>query len=295
MKALLDEFLNFLSVERGLSKNTIISYRTDLASFISHMEDKGTADIDKIKRDDITQYMLCQKDKGLSGNSISRALVAIKMFYKFLAQERFIKDDVAGILESPKLIRPLPNVLSAAEVDKLLHSPDVRNWMGIRDKAALELMYATGMRVSEMVELETTTLNLDVGFIKCKGEGDKERIVPIGSHAASAISRYMQKVRPSLLKNKDDRHLFISRLGKKVSRQSFWKMIKKYAKKARIKKDIMPHTLRHSFATHLLERGADLRVVQEMLGHSDIATTQIYTHINKERLKSIHKQFHPRP
>ncbi|MDP2929870.1 MAG: site-specific tyrosine recombinase XerD [Candidatus Omnitrophota bacterium] len=295
MRPLLDEFLNYLSVERGLSKNTIISYRSDLVSFISHMEGKDTADIDKIKRDDITQYMLCQKDKGLSGNSISRALVAIKMFYKFLAQERFIKDDVAGILESPKLIRPLPNVLSAMEVEKLLHSPDVRNWMGIRDKAALELMYATGMRVSEMVELETTTLNLDVGFIKCKGKGDKERMVPIGSHAASAVSRYMQKVRPSLLKNKDDRHLFITRLGKKVSRQSFWKMIKKYAKKARIKKDIMPHTLRHSFATHLLERGADLRVVQEMLGHSDIATTQIYTHINKERLKSIHRQFHPRP
>ena len=295
MKALLEEFLNYLSVERGLSKNTIISYRMDIVSFISHMEKRGAADIEKIKRDDITEYLLCQKDKGLSGNSISRALVAIKMFYKFLAEERFIKDDVAGILESPKLIRPLPNVLSVAEVGKLLHSPDVRDWMGIRDKAALELMYATGMRVSEMVELETTTLNLDIGFIKCKGKGDKERIVPIGSHAARAITRYMQKVRPSLLKNKDERHLFITRLGKKVSRQSFWKMIKKYAKKAGIKKDIMPHTLRHSFATHLLERGADLRVVQELLGHSDIATTQIYTHINKERLKSIHKQFHPRP
>ena len=295
MKALLDEFLSYLSVERGLSKNTIISYRTDLVSFISHMENKGAANIEKMKRDDITQYLLRRKDKGLSGNSISRALVAIKMFYKFLAQERFIKDDIAGILESPKLIRPLPNVLNTAEVDKLLHSPDVRDWMGMRDKAALELMYATGMRVSEMVELETTTLNLDVGFIKCKGKGDKERIVPIGSHAASALKRYMQKVRPTLLKNKSDKHLFITRLGKKVSRQSFWKMIKKYAKKSRIKKDIMPHTLRHSFATHLLERGADLRVVQELLGHSDIATTQIYTHINKDRLKLIHKQFHPRP
>jgi len=295
MKALLGEFLNYLSVERGLSKNTIISYRADLVSFISHMETKGAASMEKIKRGDITQYLLCQKDKGLSGNSISRALVAIKMFYKFLAQERFIKDDIAGILEAPKLIRPLPNVLNVAEVDKLLHSPDIKSWMGIRDKAALELMYATGMRVSEMVELETTTLNLDVGFIKCRGKGDKERIVPIGSHAASALERYTQKVRPTLLKNKNDKHLFITRLGKKVSRQSFWKMIKKYAKKSRIKKDIMPHTLRHSFATHLLERGADLRVVQELLGHSDIATTQIYTHINKERLKSIHKQFHPRP
>ncbi|MDP3730136.1 MAG: site-specific tyrosine recombinase XerD [Candidatus Omnitrophota bacterium] len=295
MKALLDEFLNYLSVERGLSKNTISSYGSDLVSFINHLESKGITGIEKIKRDDITRYLLCLKDKGLSGNSISRALVAIKMFYKFLAQERFIKNDVAGILESPKLIRPLPNVLDVTEVTRLLQAPDTRSWMGIRDKAALELMYATGMRVSEMVELGTATLNLDVGFIKCRGKGDKERMVPIGSEARSAVSRYIEKVRPSLLKSKSDNHLFLTRLGKKVSRQSFWKMMKKYAKIAKIKKDIMPHTLRHSFATHLLERGADLRVVQEMLGHSDIATTQIYTHIDKGRLKSIHKQFHPRP
>jgi len=295
MKALLEEFLNYLSVERGLSRNTIASYRSDLFSFINYLESKGVTGIEKIKRDDITQYLLHLKDKGLSGNSVSRALVAIKMFYKFLAQERFIKNDVAGILESPKLIRPLPNVLNVDEVTRLLQAPDTRSWMGIRDKAALELMYATGMRVSEVVELGTGTLNLDVGFIKCKGKGDKERMVPVGSEARNAISRYMEKVRPSLLKSKNDNHLFLTRLGKKVSRQSFWKMMKKYAKIAKIRKEIAPHTLRHSFATHLLERGADLRVVQEMLGHSDIATTQIYTHIDKGRLKSIHKQFHPRP
>lgn len=295
MRKLLDEFLNYLSVERGLSKNTIASYRTDLVSFLNYLESGGFDNIEKIKRDDITRYLLHLKDKGLSGNSVSRALVAIKMFYKFLAEERFIKDDVAGILESPKLIRPLPNVLNVAEVEKLLQAPDIRSWMGIRDRAALELLYATGMRVSEIVDLTTSTLNLDVGFIKCRGKGDKERIVPIGAHAKSSIERYMQKVRPSLLKKREDSHLFITRLGKKVSRQSFWKMIKKYAHIARIKKEITPHTLRHSFATHLLERGADLRVVQEMLGHSDIATTQIYTHIDKGRLKSIHRQFHPRP
>ena len=295
MKELLDEFLNYLSVERGLSKNTIASYRMDIASFLNHLESKGVNDIERIKRDDITSYMMYLKDKGLSGNSISRALVAIKMFYKFLAQERFIKDDVASILESPKLIRPLPNVLNTAEVEKLLQAPDKGEWMGIRDKAALELMYATGMRVSEIVDLTTSTLNLDMGFIKCRGKGDKERMVPVGSKARDSISRYIQKVRPTLLKNRTDNHLFLTRLGKRVSRQSFWKMIKRYAKRARIKKEITPHTLRHSFATHLLERGADLRVVQEMLGHADIATTQIYTHINKDRLKSIHKQFHPRP
>jgi tyrosine recombinase XerD len=277
-----------------LSKNTISSYGSDLAFFIEHLESSGITDIENIKRDDITQYLMSLKDKGLSGNSVSRALVAIKMFYKFLAQERFIKNDVAGILESPKLIRPLPNVLNIAEVTRLLQAPDIKSWMGIRDKAALELMYATGMRVSEIADLGTGTLNLDVGFIKCKGKGDKERMVPIGSEARNAISRYLEKARPVLLKTKNENHLFLSRLGKKVSRQSFWKMMKKYAKIAKISKEITPHTLRHSFATHLLERGADLRVLQEMLGHADIATTQIYTHVDKGRLKSIHKQFHPR-
>ncbi len=294
MRKLLDEFLSYLSIERGLSKNTISSYRTDILHFIAHLEARGIKDIGEIKRQDIMKYLLYLKDKGISSNSISRALVAIKMFYKFLVQERLAKDDVAGVLESPKLIRPLPNVLNPVEVDKLLSMPDTRDWLGIRDKAALELMYATGMRVSEMVELAMEGLNLDVGFAKCKGKGDKERIVPLGKFAKDAILRYMEKVRPRLLKARTDKHLFLSRLGKKISRQSFWKMIKKYARKARIKKEIMPHTLRHSFATHLLERGADLRVVQEMLGHADISTTQIYTHINKERLKSIHKQFHPR-
>jgi len=295
MRKLLDEFINYLSVERGLSKNTISSYKADLVSFLNYLELKGFSGIEKIKRDNITDYLLSLKDKGLSGNSVSRALVSIKMFYKFLAQERLIKDNVAGVLESPKLIRPLPNVLNVAEVEKLLTAPDIKSWQGMRDRAALELLYATGMRVSEIVDLPTSTVNLDVGFIKCKGKGDKERVVPIGSKARDSITRYLEKVRPKLLKGGSDNHLFLSRLGKKVSRQSFWKMMKKCAKQARIKKEITPHTLRHSFATHLLERGADLRVVQELLGHSDIATTQVYTHINKERLKAIHRQFHPRP
>ena len=294
MKDLLDEFLNYLSVERGLSKNTISSYKTDLVYFIGRMEKVGIKDVDRVKRQDITGHMLYLKDKGISSNSISRALVAIKMFYKFLVQEHLAREDVPGVLESPKLIRPLPNVLNVSEVDKLLAAPDLRDWIGIRDRAALELLYASGMRVSEIVELTMEGLNLDVGFIKCKGKGDKERVVPIGKRAKEALSRYIEKVRPRLLKKKDDKHLFLSRLGKKISRQSFWKMIKTNTRLARIKKEITPHTLRHSFATHLLEGGADLRVVQEMLGHADIATTQFYTHIDKSRLKLIHKQFHPR-
>ena len=191
MKELLEEFINYLSVERGLSKNTITSYRADLISFLNYLNSEGFNSIEKIKRDNITNYLLSLKDKGLSGNSVSRALAAIKMFYKFLTQERFIKDDLAGILESPKLIRPLPNVLNIAEVEKLLAAPDPRDWIGIRDRAVLELMYATGMRVSEIVDIPTSTINLDVGFIKCRGKGDKERMVPIGSHARNSISRYM--------------------------------------------------------------------------------------------------------
>ena len=295
MDKLLEEFLNYITVEKGLSANTVSAYRADLEHFIKYFTDNGAKDISAIKRQEISDYLFNLKEGGLSSNSISRALVAIKMFYRFLVQEHFIKDDTPGVLEAPKLVRYLPNVLKIAEVDKLLSVPNLKDWMGIRDKAALELMYATGMRVSEMVELTVEGVNLDIGFIKCRGKGDKERIVPIGRKAREAVSRYIEKVRPQLLKKRQDNHLFLSRLSKKISRQSFWKMIKSCTKKARIKKEITPHTLRHSFATHLLERGADLRVVQEMLGHSDITTTQLYTHINKERLKSIHKQFHPRP
>lgn len=295
MKQLTDEFLNYLSVERGLSKNTIASYGTDLKHFAEGLESRGVIDPAAVKRQDITNYLLGLKDRGISGNSIGRALVAIKMFYKFLVQEHFIKDDVAGVLESPKLIRPLPDVLNLSEVDKLLAAPNIRDWIGMRDRAALELMYATGMRVSEIADLSMEGLNTDVGFIKCRGKGDKERIVPMGKSAKEALMRYLGRVRPKLLKkDSNDQHVFLSRLGKKISRQSFWKIIRKYKKTAGIKKEITPHTLRHSFATHMLERGADLRVVQEMLGHSDISTTQLYTHIDRSRLKTIHKQFHPR-
>jgi len=297
MKALLDEFINYLTVEKGLSKNTLIAYRTDITHFIEWLDARGRTNIDRVRKQDVTDHLLYLKDKGISSNSISRALVAIKMFYRFLVSERLAKTDVAGVLEAPKLMRPLPNVLLVDEVDRLLAAPDARHWMGIRDRAALELMYATGMRVSEMVELRVDGLNLDLGFIKCRGKGDKERIVPIGRAARESIRKYAERVRPELLAKSRagaDVHVFLSRFGKKISRQSFWKFIKKYTRAARIRKEVTPHTLRHSFATHLLERGADLRIVQEMLGHSDISTTQLYTHINKERLKQIHKQFHPR-
>jgi integrase/recombinase XerD len=236
-----------------------------------------------------------QKDKHLSANSISRSLVAIKTFHRFLTRERHIKEDVTNVLDSPRLWKNLPETLSVSEVEEIIKTPNTRNWLGLRDKAILELMYATGLRVSEIVNLNIDSINMDVGFLRCIGKGNKERIVPIGEQARKALVRYLSRARVKIKNAQSSNTLFLSRLGKGISRQSFWKMIKKYTRIAGIKKDITPHTLRHSFATHLLERGADLRVVQEMLGHSDISTTQIYTHINKERLKSIHHQFHPRP
>jgi integrase/recombinase XerD len=296
MKELIEEFLNYLLVERGLSENTILSYRNDLNKYLQFLEIKKITDIQLSTKEDIMEFITLQKDKGISATSIGRYLAAIKGFYRFLAFERYVKSDVSSVLEAPKLWQKLPEVLSLDEVEKILNLPNLKTSLGIRDKAALELLYATGMRVSELSNLTIDNLNLDVGFIKCKGKGQKERIVPLGKKAQVALERYIEKVRPSLIKKGEvNQALFLSRLGRKISRQSFWKMIKKYVRQARIKKDISPHTLRHSFATHLLERGADLRIVQEMLGHANISTTQIYTHINKERLKTIHKKFHPRP
>ena len=294
MLKLIDQFLDYLSIERGLSQNTSKSYRHDLVKFIEYINSRNINDIHHVTKHNISKYLYFLKNKELSPNSISRNLVAIKVFYRFLVSERIIKEDAAGILESPRLFRGLPEVLNTGEVTRMLEAPDRRDLLGTRDKAALELMYATGMRVSEVVELMLDGLNLDVGFARCAGKGGKERIVPVGKEAKLALARYLEKTRPKLCRHSGDRHLFLSRLGRKISRQSFWKMLKKYARLAGIKKGVAPHTLRHSFATHLLEKGADLRTVQEMLGHADISTTQLYTHINKARLKGIHKKYHPR-
>ena len=294
MIELIDQFLDYLSIEKGLSKNTIVSYRQDLIKFIEYLKSRNVTKVQDVTKHSVSKYLYFLKDKSLSSSSISRNLVAIKVFFKFLIAERIVTEDAASVIESPRLTQYLPEVLGMQEVTKMLDTPDTRNLLGQRDKAVLELMYATGMRVSEVVGLMSENLNMDVGFIKCTGKGGKERIVPVGKIARLALSRYMEKSRPKLLGKKEDRHLFLSRLGKKISRQSFWKMVKKYAASAGIKRKITPHTLRHSFATHLLEKGADLRSVQEMLGHADISTTQLYTHINKSRLKGIHKKFHPR-
>ncbi|MBU1888002.1 MAG: site-specific tyrosine recombinase XerD [Candidatus Omnitrophica bacterium] len=295
MHTLIDEFLSYLSVERGLSNNTLISYKRDLRKFFNYLKAMRIASIEKVSRHNITSFMLDEKDKGLSASSISRELACLKSFFKFLLRENKIKDNITGVIESPKLWKKLPDVLSLDEVEAILKTPNIRDVAGARDKASIELMYATGMRVSELVNLKMDDLNIEVGFAKCFGKGGKERIVPFGRKAKESILRYLEKSRPRLLKKKVSNALFLTRLGRAMSRQTFWKTIKKYTREARIKKNVTPHSLRHSFATHILERGADLRIVQEMLGHADISTTQIYTHVNKDRLKSIHKKFHPRP
>ena len=295
MKDLLDNFINYLSIERGLAKNTLDAYRRDLNKYFSFVKKKGIADITKSDREGISSFLFAQKDKGLSMNSISRNLVAIKVFHRFLVREGHCKVDPTSLLESPKLWSRIPEVLSQSEVKSLIEAIHPRGWQGIRDRAILELMYGSGMRVSEVVNLKVSDLHFDIGFVRCMGKGQKERIIPIGKSADLALRRYIDKTRGKLAKKHDTSFLFLSRIGKKISRQSIWKIVKKYAKVTKIKKSIKPHTLRHSFATHLLEKGADLRSVQEMLGHSNISTTQIYTHVNKDRLKMIHHKFHPRP
>ncbi|MDP2905638.1 MAG: site-specific tyrosine recombinase XerD [Candidatus Omnitrophota bacterium] len=295
MKELIEPFLDYLSVERGLSKNTVVSYRRDLVSYLDFLGNSRIVALSSATRNDIGNFMLQQKDKGIAANSIARRLAAVRMFHRFLLSERILKNDPTSLIESPKLSKKIPEALSVNEVEALLSAPGGRDKQGIRDKAILELFYATGMRVSEVVELRLDSVNLDVGFLRCIGKGNKERVVPVGRKAIESVKKYLQSSRSVFLGKKESEYLFVSRLGKKISRQSLWKLIKGYARDAGIKKPMRPHILRHSFATHLLERGADLRSVQEMLGHANISTTQIYTHINKDRLKSIHRMFHPRP
>lgn len=294
MEKFVDEFINYLAVERGLANNTLVAYRRDLKKYLACLGGLGVQGLDQIKRNHVTEYIYKQKNNGLSTTSICRNLAAIKMFHRFLVRENLAKEDPTNLVDTPKLWKRIPDVLSQSEVESMITASQGRGVQQARDNAILELFYASGMRVSELVDLRCDQLNSEVGYVRCIGKGSKERVIPIGRKALEAIKRYTGNPRQKLLKGGTSPALFVSRLGKKMTRQSIWKLIKQYARKAKIKKTIKPHTLRHSFATHLLEHGADLRSVQEMLGHSDISTTQIYTHVDRERLRTIHKQFHPR-
>jgi integrase/recombinase XerD len=290
---LADQFISHLRVERGLADNTIHSYSRDLLRFFQFLEGRKRSPL-QATQDDIMDYM-SSLQKALSIRSCARNLSALKMFFRFLVSEGKIEGSPARLLGTPKLPRKLPAVLTRDEVDMLLSQPDPSNQRGQRDKAMLELLYATGLRVSELVGLQISNINLEAGFVRMVGKGSKERMVPMGTKALEVIKGYLSEARGKLLKSKSSSYLFLNSRGAGLTRQGFWKIIKKYGKKAGIRKEITPHKLRHSFASHLLEGGADLRSVQVMLGHADISTTQIYTHITRERLKQIHEKYHPRP
>jgi integrase/recombinase XerD len=288
-----DQFLHHLRVEKGLAKNTIESYSRDMMKFFGFLEAKSLSPLD-VSEADLMDFISSLAGP-LSIRSIARAISSLKAFYRFLVSEEKIKTNPARLLSAPKLPRRLPGVLSRREVERLLSQPDVSNSRGQRDRAMLELLYATGLRVSELVGLKIPNINLEAGFVRTVGKGSKERMVPVGAKALEAIRDYLAHGRPALLKRKTSFFLFITPRGKPMTRQGFWKIIKRYGLKAGIRKELTPHSLRHSFASHLLEYGADLRSVQIMLGHADISTTQIYTHVTRERLKQIHEKYHPRP
>lgn len=295
MKALIVEFINYLSVERGLAKNTLLAYERDLGAYTAYLEKAhGVKSPEGVLREQITAYMHQQKKANLSATSICRSLAAIRMFHRFLVRENFCSQDPTDLVDTPKTWKRIPDVLSQAEIDAMIGAAQGRSGQSVRDQAVLEIFYASGLRVSELVDLRVDSLNFDGGFVRCVGKGSKERLIPVGKKAQEAVARYMKGARLKVLKGRQTDALFVSRLGRKMTRQGIWKIIKFYADKAGIKKVITPHTLRHTFATHLLEHGADLRSVQEMLGHSDISTTQIYTHVDRDRLRTVHKQFHPR-
>ena len=295
MTQLLQEFLNAQSVEKGLSKNTLLSYGRDLRRYAGFLKKKKVAALDDVTRREIMDFLMHEKERGLEPASIARALVAVRMLHRFLAEEGRIRQDVTDALESPKLWKHLPEALSSNEVEKLLAAPDSRKLQGLRDLALLELLYATGLRASEIASLKVGQLDLEGGTLRVLGKGSKERMVPVGRKAREVLARYLKRVRAEWAKDAAGDRLFLSHVGRPLSRQTVWGILQKYAKSCGIRKKLYPHILRHSFATHLLEGGADLRVVQELLGHADIVTTQIYTHIDKSRLKGIHKKFHPRP
>ncbi|HEU20095.1 MAG TPA: site-specific tyrosine recombinase XerD [Deltaproteobacteria bacterium] len=294
MDALVDEYLNFLAIEKGVSLNTLEAYSRDLNRYTGFMQERGMSGITGITSTDVIAFLGSLRNNGLTPNSVNRTLAALRGFYKYLLRDKVIESNPIANIELAKVWMRLPDTLSRAEMDQLLEQAAAESPLGMRDRAMLELMYATGIRVAELITVSMNSINWQVGFLIVIGKGDKERIVPVGRPALAFITRYINEGRPKLLKRTMTNVLFVNRSGTGLTRQGFWKIVKKYARKAGLENKVHPHTFRHSFATHLLEGGADLRSVQVMLGHSDISTTQIYTHVTRELLKDIHKKYHPR-
>lgn len=294
MHVLVDQFLDYVLLERGLTENTRAAYRSDLERFCEYLRRRAVRSLNDVERDVVLDFLMAEKDRGLGASSLCRRLVTIKVFFRYLEREGLLHRNVTEVMDSPTLWKVLPNSLSGPEVDRLLAAPDVTRPTGIRDKAILETFYGTGIRVSELCGLRMGDVHGEEGYIRCIGKGNKERIVPIGRQALHWIGRYLDEVRTHTAAAASTEPVFLSRLGRGFARQSLWRLIRTYARRAGIAKTVTPHTLRHSFASHLLANGAPLRIIQEMLGHADITTTQQYTHIDANRLKSIHHKFHPR-
>jgi integrase/recombinase XerD len=295
MKSFIKEYLALLKVEKNLTKNTILSYHNDLNNFINFVEDIGITDLSEIKSEHINSFFKFLKNLGLNERSSARYFSSIRGFYKYLIRNHYLESSPIDKMKAPKISRKLPSVLTVQEITILLDLPDFEDNYGLRDKAMLEVFYACGLRVSELINLKVVDLFLKENLIKVFGKGRKERLVPISSEAIAWLENYLTRSRPLLKKNlQSENYVFLNNRGKKFSRMGVWKIVNKYVELSNIKKEIHPHTFRHSFATHLIEGGADLRSVQEMLGHSDISTTQIYTHIDREYIKKVHKMYHPR-
>jgi tyrosine recombinase XerD len=283
----LEQFLVYLRIERGLSSNTLGAYRRDIALYLEHL---GSTAVTSARPSDVSDFLRFLYSRGLKPRSAARALAAVRGLYRFLLLEKAMNQNPTAVVETPRAVAKLPHFLSTDDVDRLLATPDLTEPVGLRDRAMLEVLYATGLRVSELVGMRVDGVNLEGGFLRCLGKGSKERVVPLGASACNAVRAYLQSARGS----SPSETLFLTSRGAPLDRVEFWRILKGYAAKAGIRKNISPHVLRHSFATHLLERGADLRAVQMMLGHAEISTTQIYTHVIRERLKQIYKSFHPR-
>jgi integrase/recombinase XerD len=284
-----------LWLERGLSKNTLDAYRNDLRQLSLWLEKQRKCSLLKASHNDLQAYLKFRNEQGISATSMGRALSAWRRFYHYLLRQEQIDEDPVALLQKPKMPHSLPASLSEQDVENLLQAPNIETSLGLRDRAMLEVIYASGLRVSELVDLSSGQLNLPAGAVKIIGKGNKERIVPLGEEATHWVSRYWQTARPDLMqKYPATEAVFVSRRGTGMTRQNFWHIIKRYAIQSGIKKALSPHTMRHAFATHLLNHGADLRVVQLLLGHSDISTTQIYTHVARSRLQTLHTAHHPR-
>lgn len=292
-----ENYIHYLSIEKGLANNSIEAYLRDISRFFMFINDELKMDVNQIEsisKEHLLKYFKQINIEGLSKRTQARYIASLKSYFRFLIREAVIKKDPTDIIDTPKKDKKLPDYLSIDEIERLLQSIDVTTTLGYRDRTMLEITYGAGLRVSELLSLKTEDINLELGFIRCYGKGNKERIIPIGEIALDFLNIYLANIRPKIQKNIKTKELFLNSRGKSMSRQGFFKILLNYGNKAGIKKHLSPHTLRHSFATHLLENGADLRSVQEMLGHSDISTTEIYTHLSMKQIKKVYDKTHPR-